>query len=195
MQFPLTLTFKVLALAPQITVTDRMGQNLYYVKQKLLKLREAITVYRDNSQTEELFKINADRIIDFSAKYHISDARTGQAIGAIKRDGVRSLLRARYDVVRGDRIIYDIEEESAMVRLMDSLFGEIPIIGMLSGYVFNPVYLMKDASGQVVMTITKEKAFLETGFKIDQKAQMSEEDTQLAVLGAFMMVLLERIRG
>jgi hypothetical protein len=55
MQFPLKLTFKILAVAPQITVTDASGQILFYVKQKLFKLKEAITVYSDSSQTRELY--------------------------------------------------------------------------------------------------------------------------------------------
>jgi hypothetical protein len=82
-----------------------------------------------------------------------------------------------------------------MVRVMDALFGELPIIGIASGYVFNPTYLMMDMQGQVVMKIKKEPAFLETGFTITQERPMSEEESLRAVLGAFMMVLLERVRG
>lgn len=195
MQFPLKLTFKVLAVAPQITVTDSTGQTLFYVKQKLFKLKEAITVFSDSSQTRELYKINADRIIDFSAKYHITDVN-GTEIGAIKREGVRSIFKARYDIFDGNgQHVFDINEESAMVRVMDALFGELPIIGIASGYVFNPTYLMMDMQGQVVMKIKKEPAFLETGFTITQERPMSEEESLRAVLGAFMMVLLERVRG
>lgn len=195
MQFPLKLTFKILAVAPQITVEDATGQTLFYVKQKLFKLKEAITVYSDSSQTKELFKINADRIIDFSAKYHISDTN-GREIGAIKREGMRSIFKARYDIFDSNGThVYDINEESAMVRVMDALFGEIPVIGMFTGYVFNPTYLLADRQGQVVMKIIKEPAFLETGFSITQERPMSEEESLRAVLGAFMMVLLERVRG
>lgn len=195
LQFPLKLTFKVLAVAPQITVTDATGQTLFYVKQKLFKLKEAITVYSDSSQTKELYKINADRIIDFSAKYHLTDI-TGREIGAIKREGVRSIFKARYDIFDSNGThVLDINEESAFVRVMDSVFGEIPIIGMLSGYVFNPTYIVADMQGQVVMKIKKEPSFLETGFSISQERPMSDEESLRAVLGAFMMVLLERIRG
>jgi uncharacterized protein YxjI len=195
MQFPLKLTFKVLAVAPQITVTDASGQTLFYVKQKLFKLKEAITVFSDSSQTKELYKINADRIIDFSAKYHIMDVQ-GRKVGAIKREGMRSLFKARYDVFDGnDTHVLDINEENAFVRVMDALFGEIPIIGMASGYVFNPTYLVADMQGQIVMKIKKEPALLETGFTITQERPMSDEETLRAVLGLFMMVLLERVRG
>lgn len=195
MQFPLKLTFKILAVAPQITVTDASGQTLFYVRQKLFKLREAITVFSDSSQTKELYKINADRIIDFSAKYHLTDVNGGE-IGAIKREGMRSIFKARYDIFDGNGThVLDINEESAMVRVMDSLFGEIPILGMLTGYVFNPTYLVADMQGQVVMKIKKEPALFETGFTITQERPMGDEETLRAVLGAFMMVLLERIRG
>lgn len=195
MQFPLKLTFKVLAVAPQITVTDASGQVVFYVKQKLFKLKEAITVFSDSSQTQELYKINADRVIDFSAKYHLTDVN-GQEIGSIKREGVRSIFKARYDVfdANGTHVL-DINEENAFVRVMDALFGEIPILGILSGYVFNPTYLVADMQGQVVMKIKKEPALLETGFIITQERPMPEDETLRAVLGAFMMVLLERIRG
>lgn len=195
MQFPLKLTFKILAVAPQITVTDASGQTLFYVKQKLFKLKEAITVFSDASQTRELYKISADRIIDFSAKYHINDM-SGREIGAIKREGMRSIFKARFDIFDGNGAhVLDINEESAFVRVMDAVFGELPVVGMLSGYVFNPTYLVTDMQGQVVMKIKKEPAFLETGFTLTQERPMSDEETLRAVLGAFMMVLLERVRG
>ena len=41
MQYPLELSFKIIALAPQIYVKDARGQELLYVRQKLLKLKEA----------------------------------------------------------------------------------------------------------------------------------------------------------
>ena len=51
MQYPLELKFKVLALAPQISVTDAGGQQIFYVKQKLFKLKEAVTVFARASAT------------------------------------------------------------------------------------------------------------------------------------------------
>jgi hypothetical protein len=41
---------------------------------------------------------------------------------------------------------------------MDALFGEIPVLGMFTGYVFNPTYIEADMQGQVVMKIKKEPA-------------------------------------
>jgi hypothetical protein len=62
MDYPLQLSFKLMALTPQIYVSDARGQMRMYVKQKMFKLRESITVFQDESQSQPLFHINADRV-------------------------------------------------------------------------------------------------------------------------------------
>ena len=39
MNYPLNLTFKIVALAPQLSITDTAGNLHFYVKQKLFKLK------------------------------------------------------------------------------------------------------------------------------------------------------------
>jgi len=195
MNFPLTLTFKKLALSPQIAVYDANGALLFYVKQKILKLKEAITVFADKAQTKPLYQINADRIIDFSARYHFKD-ENGIEIGSIKRDGPKSLWKARYDIFNSnEQPVMRIQEEDAWVKVMDGIFGEIPFIGMLSGYVFNPTYLVTRQTGSAVMKVTKEPAFLESSFTIEKQAELDEREQMQTVLGVLMMTLLERSRG
>ena len=73
--------------------TDAAGNSVFYVKQKLFKLKENIQVFRDESQSQLLFTIQADRIIDWSAKYHIRDT-AGNELGAVRRHGMKSMWRA-----------------------------------------------------------------------------------------------------
>lgn len=194
MKYPVKLEFKKIALAPQISVYDADDQLQFYVKQKLFKLKEAITVFADPGQTRPLYNIQADRVIDFSARYNFTD-QAGNALGSIKRQGARSLWKAEYDIYSGSQAVLKINEESAFVRFMDGLFGEIPIVGLLSGYVFNPVFLISNASGKLVYKVKKQPALLESSFLIEKGAQMSEEDDLRSLLGILMMVLLERSRG
>ena len=86
MNFPLQLRFKVLAPAPQIFVTDATNNEVFFVKQKLLKLRDAINVFSDHNQTRQVATIQADRIVDFSARFHFTDA-SGPALGSVGRRG------------------------------------------------------------------------------------------------------------
>ncbi|MEM7245548.1 MAG: hypothetical protein AAF533_09405 [Acidobacteriota bacterium] len=193
MNFPLELKFKVLALAPQLSVTDSSGQLMFYVKQKLFKLKEAVTVFGDQEQTRTLFQIKADKIIDFSATYHITDS-DGRPVGAVKRKGARSIFKAHYEIIEDGQVTMTITEDSAFVRLMDGIFGELPIVGILSGYVFHPSYTVKRGETEL-MRMTKQSAFLEGKFKIEELAQNEGIVRARCVLSLLMMVLLERSRG
>lgn len=197
MRFPLQLTFKILALAPQIYVRDAEGRLVAYVKQKLFKLKEAVSVFADEEQTQLLYTINADRIIDWSARYTFADA-SGRELGRIGRRGARSLFKAHYDLfARGTETPeLSIQEESAWTRVLDGLFEEIPLVGMFSGYLFNPKYLATPAEGAApVVRLTKEKSMLETGFRIEALAPLDDALEERIMLGALMLVLLERARG
>ncbi|MCP4543089.1 MAG: hypothetical protein GY832_38745 [Chloroflexi bacterium] len=194
MQYPLELSFKILALAPQISVTDASGRQVFYVKQKLLKLKEAVTVFADSGQTQPLYKINADRVIDFSARYHFADVN-GVAWGSVKREGVRSLWKSHYEIFSGSTPVMTIREENAWVKVLDGIFGGIPIIGMFSGYVFNPAFLVSRLDGTVVMRLAKQPGFFESKFIISKQAEMNESQEVRALLSLLMMILLERARG
>ncbi|HSH01877.1 MAG TPA: hypothetical protein VLL52_05105 [Anaerolineae bacterium] len=184
-----------MAIASQIYVNDANGQSQFYVKQKILKLKEAVKVYADSQQTELIYQIEADRIIDFSAKYTITD-QSGASIGSIKRQGARSLWRAHYDILdTNDQVIYTISEENAWIKVMDGLMREIPIVGLLGGYFFNPTYLVKGHTDNTVMRVAKQPSFLESSFKITEESPLDESQEVHIVLSVLMMLLLERNRG
>ncbi len=195
MNFPLKLEFKKVALAPQISVYDADGNLLFYVKQKLMKLKADITVFADKEQTQPLYTINADRVIDFSARYHFRD-RNGTELGSIKRQGARSIWKARYDISdAGGMEILRIQEENPWVKVVDAFFGEIPVLGMLSGYVFNPAFLVERSDDSLIFKVTKKPALFESSFVIEKHAELSDAEETTAVLGILMMTLLERARG
>lgn len=194
MQYPLELTFKFWALAPQISVVDGQGNLAFYVKQKLFKLKEAITIFADTEQTRPLYYIKADRIIDFSARYDFTHSN-GNYIGSVKRRGLKSLWRARYDIFDGDTTTLNIQEKNPWVKIADALFAEIPIVGMFTGYVFNPVYLVSRDDGTVVMRLEKIPTFLSRKFIIKAVDKLSDREEQQILLSLMMMLLLERNRG
>lgn len=195
MNFPLDLRFKLLAIASQIYVRDAGGHLVLYVRQKAFKLREAITVYADEEQTRALYRIDADRVIDIAAQYRIEDA-TGRALGSVKRRGLKSLWRAQYEVSRGAIAAFVIQEENPWVKVLDGLVGEIPVIGMLTGYMLHPAYRVTRAGdGATVLRVVKQPALFEGRYRVDATEPLADEDEQLAVLSVLMMLILERDRG
>jgi len=197
MEYPLHLSFKILALASQILITDAPGRSLFYVKQKLFKFREDVQIFRDESRSQHLYSINADRIIDWSARYTFS-LPAGETFGAVKRSGMRSLFAAHYTLLNAaDLPIFELQQTNPWIGVLDSLLGEVPILGIVTGYLLNPVYVVKrSTTSEVVMKLIKKRTFLERGFTITRESdEVSETEETLVLLSAIMVTLLERERS
>ena len=195
MNYPIELTFKLLALASQIYIRDANGALLGYVKQKLFKLKEDISVFADESQTQHLFSIRADRVLDFSAKYNFTDS-VGNLIGSIKRRGMRSLWRANYEIYdAGDTQVMKISEENGWIKVVDSLIGELPVVGMFTGYFFNPSYIVARMDDSPVARLEKQPAFFEGKFRLTPLEQIPSDEEARVLLSVLAMTLLERRRG
>jgi hypothetical protein len=196
MNFPLSLSFKFFALSPQIFVNDAAGGPVCYVKQKLFRLREKIELFRDSSQSQQVATIEADRIIDWSAKYTFKDAQ-GNVLGAVGRRGMKSIWRAHYEVFppTGGAAAFTLREENPMAKILDSFLGEIPVVGMFTGYFIHPKYLATRADGTPVMRLTKQASFLERRFTVELLGPAEEGEQAALVMSYLMMILLERARG
>jgi hypothetical protein len=173
-------------------VRDASDQELCYVRQKLFKLKENISVFRDESKTQLISEIHADRIIDFSASYSFFDTQ-GINYGSVKRKGFRSIWRTRYEIYEGGQS-YTIQEGNPWIKVLDGLFEEIPILGALAGYVLNPHYDVIDTSGKTCFTLRKKPSFFGRRFTLEKHTQIDEDDL-LIVMSIIMMTLLERRRG
>ena len=194
LNYPLNFSFKIVAFNPQVKVTDASGQTVLYVKQKALALKEDIKIFADEGQQRQLYQLKANKIIDFSAQYNIT-AANGASVGAVKRQGMRSIFKATYNIVDGSGAEAGlIHEENGWVKVMDALLGELPIVGIFSGYMFNPAYLV-DLRGQTVLYLKKQPAFLEGKFTVEKRGQFSEADEGLLLSSIVMTLMLERTRG
>jgi uncharacterized protein YxjI len=195
LNFPIQLTFNIGTLSNDFTAKDADSRTVAFVKQKLFKLKEDISIYADESKAELLFNIKADRWIDFSAAYSITHA-DGKELGKIARKGWRSLWKAKYLLIdQHQKEQFTIEEENGWVKVWDNLLGEIPIIGLLTGYFFNPSYAVMNLDGEKVARLKKQASFFGRKFEITKLSDMDNDDDERVMVGLMMMVLLERRRG
>jgi len=193
--FPIKFTFKITSFANDFTATDANGQTVAYVRQKMFKLKEDIQIYNDESKSEILYTIKANKWLDFSAVYSFSD-NTGKGIGNVARKGWASLWKANYEIFDVDQNPkYKVQEENGWVKVLDSLLNEIPILGMFTGYLFNPAYKVTDQNGRNVARLKKEASFFGRRFELTQTEEFKNVDEESIMLGLMMMVLLERRRG
>lgn len=195
MNYPLTMTFRILALAPQMHVRDATGATVCYVRQKLLRLKEHVEVFADESQSRLRFDIRADRMIDFSATYRFADA-AGRPLGSVRRRGWRSLWRARYDLLDEQGLACgSITEVDPWIAVADRMLDRIPGVSLVTGYILHPAYSLTDATGRELLRLTKQPGFLESRFRIDRCGPCTETEETRGILAFLMMTLLERRRG
>lgn len=123
-----TVRRKVLTLVgAQFHVRTESDKLLAFTQLKAFKLKEDIRVYADEQKSQELLSIQARQIIDISAAYDVQDSRTGQKVGALRRKGMKSILRDEWLVLdAAEQEIALIQEESMFVALLRRLINLIP---------------------------------------------------------------------
>ena len=158
-QFPIDFKFKISSIANDFVAKDATEKTVAYVRQKMFKLKEDISVYDNENKAKTNFTIKADRWIDFSAAYSMIDAQ-GKEIGKIARKGWASIWKAKYLIVdQNQKEQYQIREDNGWVKVGDKLLGEIPILGGFTGCLFNPSYSLSDNKGNKIAQLKKESSF------------------------------------
>ena len=196
LNYPLDFKFKITTLSSDFNITDKNGNYVAYVRQKMFKLKEDVIIYNDETRTRELFRIQANQWIDFNASYSMTDLENGKNFGTLARKGMRSLWKSHYDVLdENNALKYQISEDNAWVKILDGFIGEIPIVGMFTGYFLNPSYTVKDSAGKEYFRLKKMPSLIGRRFQLDRLIDIDDKDESLVVLSLLMMVLLERERG
>jgi len=194
MQFPLNFTFKITTITNDFRVQDATGQEVAFVRQKLLKLKEEIQVFNDESRSVLNFTIKANKWLDFSAAYIFYNQ--DKEIGRIVRRGWKSIWKASYEIYdENQNADFTIHEENALTKVFDSILGEIPLIGLFTGYFFNPSYIVSRPDGTLIARLQKEKSFFGRHFSVNKLAELESGEENRILLGLMMMILLERQRG
>ena len=87
------------------TLSTLDGRLLAASEQKAFRFREDIRVNDGSPGGAELLQIKADRVIDFSAAYQVTDSQTGEHIGTLRRKGWSSLFRDSWEILDAAGIV------------------------------------------------------------------------------------------
>lgn len=124
-----TVRRKVLSLLGHVFhVYDSEGGLVLYTKQKAFRLKEDIRMYTGEDMQTEVMRIQARQIIDFSAAYDVVDSVSGETVGALKRKGLKSILKDEWTIMSPDgRDIGILQEDSmALALLRRFVIGFVP---------------------------------------------------------------------
>ncbi len=114
-------------LGQEFRIRGPEGNLRFYIKQKALRLKEEIVVWADEKQSNKVLGIKARGIGDFSGTYDVTDAATGDNVGALKREGLKSLLRDEWTILdAGGAQIGKVKEDGSALALLRRFLPIIP---------------------------------------------------------------------
>jgi uncharacterized protein YxjI len=194
-KYPVDFKFNIGTISNDFVAKDALGIPLAYVKQKMFKLKEDILIYDNENKSQLNYRIKADKWIDFSAAYSISD-KDNKEIGKVARKGWKSIWKTEYELIdQHQKLQYHIREDNAWVKVFDGILGQVPVLGALTGYFFNPSYSVLDLNNKSIVRLKKEASFFGRKFKITKLDDIDADDVERIILGLMMMILLERRKG
>jgi uncharacterized protein YxjI len=92
---------------------------VFYSKMKAFKLKEDIRLYTGEDMQTEVLAISARGILDFSLAYDVVDSSTGAKVGALKRKGLKSIMKDEWVFMDADdREIGLIQEDNWLMALL-----------------------------------------------------------------------------
>jgi len=114
---------QVFALTGKFRIYDPNNQLVLYSEQKMFRLKEDIRLYSDETKSQEVLHIQARQIIDFSAAYDVNDVMARAKVGALRRKGLRSIMRDEWEILDAqDQPVGLIFEDSVTLALLRRLF-------------------------------------------------------------------------
>lgn len=179
--------FKLLGAAFHLRTPD--GRLLAYSKQKAFRLKEDISVFADEEQTDLLLRIQAAQIIDFGASYHVYDGRTGEHYGTLRRKGWSSLVRDSWEILDADgnvrgRVIEDSTWKALVRRFID-----------LAALLMPQTFLVQ-VDGQTVATMKQNLNLFVRKYEIDLSQDIGGMlPRPLAVATVILLLAIEGRQG
>jgi uncharacterized protein YxjI len=114
-------------MGAKLHIYDSSEELVLYSQMKAFKLKEDIALFTDESMEKELLRIKARNVIDFSATYDVHDSETGEHIGALRRKGLKSILKDEWTIMdQRDTEIGLIKENSTLMALLRRFITLIP---------------------------------------------------------------------
>jgi hypothetical protein len=110
------------------------GAPVAFVRQKRMAIKEDIRFFRNEDETEELFRIKARSMMELAARYDVT-AADGEKIGVLGKVFGKSLFRSTWSIMDAAEQELAVAQERSLVtaiirRVIDAVpYGEfVPII-------------------------------------------------------------------
>lgn len=177
---------KVLALTNKYWIEDHNGNLLGFCKQKMFKLKEDIRIFTDDSESQELFRIKQEQILDVWGTFAVLDSVTGMKLGYIKRKLMSELGRDAWQIYNmNNQLIGEISEKS-LGRALTRKY--IPGGGLV------PEKMTIDLNGQPVAEVNQQFKLIGDIWEMSCQQVPPDFDRRVLLSTMLLMGAIERDR-
>lgn len=163
-------------------IYDPTGQVAFYSKLKAFKLKEDIRLYTSEDMQTEALVIQARKVLDIAATYDVFDPTTNEKVGALKRKGLKSILKDEWVFLdASDREIGLIKEDSTALALVRRFLTNLIPQGFHAEINGMPVCTMKQRFNPFILK-------LEVDFSPDTGRLL---DKRLGIAAAVLLCAIE----
>jgi len=176
---------KVLAVASQYWIEDANGKCLGYAKQKMLRMKEDIRIYSDESMATELFRIKQEQIMDVWGTYSVIDSFTNAVVGKVRRSVMSGIGADEWQILdpAGQQIGRIVERSGrGLARKY------IPLGNLV------PEQVKVEFYGQEVGQIKQQFKIVGDTWEVDCCRMPPQLDRRVLLAGMVMMGMVERER-
>ena len=102
------------------------GIPVAFVRQKRMAIKEDIRFFKDENETEELFRIKARSLMEFGGRYDVTSA-DGEKIGVLGKVFGKSLLRSTWSILdANEQELAVAKERSQFWAIVRRVIDQVP---------------------------------------------------------------------
>ena len=177
---------KVIAITNQYWIEDAQGRSLGYSKQKLIRIKEKISVFTDDSMSSELFRIQQEQVMDMWGTFAVGDSVTGAVVGKIRRQAITS------GIYKDEYLLLDAYG-NAVGRVAERA-GRGLARKFLPGGALVPEQLVVEFHGQQVAEIKQQFKVIGDIWEVDCSRLPALFDRRTLIATMLLMGMIERDR-
>lgn len=191
-KFPLFLSFRPFSPTSNLILEDSNGSPVAFVKQKMHKLPERISVHSDETRWIKLVDMKRKEGSDGTIRYLISNP-SQQCLGSIESPsfGVKNPASKLIHYTVSDETgsaVFAIQLKNPMARTIDRYLGKLPFVCAAINLAFRLSHVASRAGGEDAVRLRKRVHLFGGRFAIELLSDDLSEEEQKLLIYAFIVV-------
>jgi len=175
---------KTITVGNKYWLEDQSGAILGFCKQKLFKLKEDIRIYTDENESQELFSIKQEQIVDAWGKFNVVDTATNTQLGYVKRNIISAFVK--------DTLELYTTSGQLVGQVIESSTGRALARKYLPGGALVPEKMHLEMNGQILADINQEFKIIGDIWEMNCQMVPPNFDRRVLLSCILLMGMIER---